>query len=280
MILLAVIVAILIPTCTSIKYRNKYEALLVEYDTLKETQLRVIEENNRIEAERPEYQSKYPDFYAPQEVNATEILEKTVYFTFDDGPSQRTYEILETLAAEDIKATFFVVGATDEFSKQAMRDIVAQGHTIAMHTYSHQYKYIYNSVEDYLDDMYKIFTLIKETTGVTPTHFRFAGGSVNSYNLNIYKELISEMLRRGFIPFDWNVASGDASSTILPTAAIVNNVVSGTLKTSRAVVLMHDSYYRTTTARALPAIITTLKENGYSFDKLTPQTKPVLFAYN
>ena len=98
--------------------------------------------------------------------------------------------------------------------------------------------------------------------------------------MNIYKELISEMLRRGFIPFDWNVASGDASSTILPTTAIVNNVVSGTLKTSRAVVLMHDSYYRTTTARALPAIITTLKENGYSFDKLTPQTKPVLFAYN
>ena len=88
------------------------------------------------------------------------------------------------------------------------------------------------------------------------------------------------MLRRGFIPFDWNVASGDASSTLLPTATIVNNVLTGVRKTRRPVILLHDSLSRTTSVQALPAIIQTLKEEGYSFDRLTPQTKPVLFAYN
>ncbi len=280
MILLAVIVAILIPSCTSIGYKNKYEDLLEESSIRKTNELQIIEEIHRIEAEKPAYQEKYPDFYAPQPIEATEVTDNTVYLTFDDGPSQRTYEILDILAEQEVKATFFVIGADDDFSKQAMKDIVRQGHTLAMHTYSHQYKKIYTSVEAYLDDMYQIFTLIKETTGVTPTHFRFAGGSVNSYNLQIYQDLISEMLRRGFIPFDWNVSSGDASSSILPTNTIINNVLSGVGKTTRAVVLMHDSYYRTTTVRALPAIISTLKEQGYSFDKLTPQTKPVLFAYN
>lgn len=284
LILLFVIICILIPTGTSFHYKNKYESLLEESQLMPTAKLMLeaydYYPDYHYTPEPPEYQSKYPDFYAPQEITADEALDRTVYLTFDDGPSARTSEILATLASEDVKATFFVVGSTDPNAKQLMKQIVEQGHTLAMHTYSHQYKKIYNSVEDYLDDMYQIFTLIKETTGVTPTHFRFAGGSINSYNYRVYQDIISEMLRRGFIPFDWNVSSGDASAVLLTTNTIVNNVVSGTLKTNRAVVLMHDSLSRTTTSRALPAIIQTLKEAGYSFDKLTPQTKPVLFAYN
>ena len=56
-----------------------------------------------------------------------------------------------------------------------MRDMVAQGHTITMHSYTHDYNKVYQSVEDYLDDMYKLFCLIKEATGVTPVYFRMAG---------------------------------------------------------------------------------------------------------
>ena len=287
MILLVVIISILIPTYTSFRYKAKYETLLEETQLLPMSS-RLIESYDyyndysqlKIEPEVPEYQNKYPDFYAPQELNATEKASKTVYFTFDDGPSARTLEVLDILAQEDVKATFFVVGSTNLPSKDIMKNIVEQGHTIAMHTYSHQYKKIYNSVDDYLDDMYQIFTLIKDTTGVTPTHFRFAGGSVNSYNHQVYQDIISEMLRRGFVPFDWNVASGDASNILLSTNDIVNNVLTGIAKTDRAIVLMHDSLSRTTTVQALPIIIQTLKEQGYSFDKLTPQTKPVLFAYS
>jgi len=283
LILLAVIIMITIPTCTSFYYKSQYEKLLTENKNIITTENmaldKVFHHEDLLKPQRPEYQQLYPDFYAPQPIDAKEYKEKTVYLTFDDGPSARTYEVLDILQKEDVKATFFVIGKTDEFSRQAMRDIVRQGHTLAMHTYSHVYKNIYSSVEANLDDMYKLFTLIKETTGVTPTYFRFAGGSINSHNYGIYQEIAAEMMRRGFIPCDWNVSSGDASSTLLSVDAITQNVLGGIAKTNRAVVLMHDSYVRTTTVASLPGIIRSLKEQGYSFDRLTPQTKPVLFTY-
>ena len=284
MILLAVIVMILIPTATSIHYKNEYEEALAEKENILTTKMMALDEiyhtEDRLTFDKPGYQNLYPDFYAPQPIDASKAEDKTAYLTFDDGPSARTYEVLDILDAEEVKATFFVVGKTDAFSQQAMKDIVARGHTLAMHTYSHEYKKIYSSVEAYLEDMYKIFTLIKDTTGVTPTHFRFAGGSINNHNYSVYQEISAEMLRRGFVPCDWNVASGDASSVILLADTIAANVIAGAAKTKRAFVLMHDSYARTTTVRALPAIIHSLKEQGYTFDKLTPQTKPVLFTYN
>ena len=283
MILLAVIIMIIIPTVTSIRYKSMYEETLQEKDNILAVEKLGFDDlyhsEDRLSFDKPGYQNLYPDFYAPQSIDTTEAPDKTVYLTFDDGPSARTYEVLDILDEYGIKATFFVVGKTDEFSLQAMKDIVSRGHTLAMHTYSHEYKKIYSSVESYLEDMNKIFNLIKETTGVTPTYFRFAGGSINSHNYSIYQEIISEMLRRGFIPCDWNVSSGDASSVLLSSATITNNVLTGTLKTNRAVVLMHDSYSHTSTVQSLPAIIENLKESGYSFDKLTPQTKPVLFTY-
>lgn len=283
MILLAVIVMIAIPSVTSIRYKSLYKEAVQEKESILEIDKmsfnKIHYPEDRLLFDKPGYQNLYPDFYAPQALDATEAPEKTIYLTFDDGPSARTYEVLDILDMYGIKATFFVVGKTDEFSLQAMRDIVARGHTIAMHTYSHEYKKIYSSVEAYLDDMNKIFTLIKEATGVTPTYFRFAGGSINSHNYNIYQEITSEMLRRGFIPCDWNVSSGDASAVLLSSDAITNNVLTGALNSKRAVVLMHDSHPHTTTVQSLPKIIETLKEEGYSFDKLTPQTKPVLFTY-
>jgi len=284
LILLAVIVMILIPTFTSVHYKNEYEQAMAEKENILTTKMMSLDEiyhpEDRLQFDKPGYQNLYPDFYAPQPLDASEAVDKTAFLTFDDGPSARTYEVLDILDAEEIKATFFVVGKADEFSKQAMRDIVSRGHTLAMHTYSHEYKKIYSSVEAYLDDMYRIFTLIKETTGITPTHFRFAGGSINNHNYGVYQEISAEMLRRGFVPCDWNVSSGDASSVLLPAATISANVIAGAAKTNRAFVLMHDSYARTTTVRALPGIISALRDQGYTFDKLTPQTKPVLFTYN
>ena len=161
-----------------------------------------------------------------------------------------------------------------------MRDIVAAGHTIGMHTYTHQYKTIYTSVESYLDDMYKMFTQIQEVTGVTPTVFRFPGGSINAYNANIYQDIISEMMRRGFVPYDWNISSEDAASNPPAANVIVSSVVKQASRVNHGVVLMHDSDYKYTTVAALPELIDKLKEQGFSFSEITPQTQPVIFAYN
>ena len=88
------------------------------------------------------------------------------------------------------------------------------------------------------------------------------------------------MLRRGFIPCDWNVSSGDASQRGLTKEQVLNNVVTGSKKYSRSIVLMHDSHYRNTTARAVPEIIRQLRESGYEFDTLTPDIKPIVFSYS
>ena len=229
--------------------------------------------------EVPSYQLLYPDFYAPQELNLVDYSDKTIYLTFDDGPSPRTPEVLKILEENGVKATFFVVGQSDEQSYQWMRDIVDAGHTIGMHSYTHQYKKIYESVESYLDDMYKMFTQIKEVTGVTPTVFRFPGGSINAYNTAINQEIIAEMLRRGFVPYDWNISSEDAATTPPASNVIVSSVLSQAQRVNRGVVLMHDSDYKYTTVGALPEMISKLKEQGYTFDAIHPETQPVIFGY-
>ena len=160
-----------------------------------------------------------------------------------------------------------------------MRDIVAEGHTLGMHSYSHKYKEIYSSVEAYLDDMYKMYSQIKEATGVTPTVFRFPGGSINAYNTQINQEIISEMLRRGFVPYDWNISSEDAAATPPSAQVIVSSVSAQAQRVNRGVVLMHDSDYKYTTVAALPELIDTLTEQGFSFSEIKPETQPVVFQY-
>lgn len=225
----------------------------------------------------PAYQSLYPDFCAPQPFDASETPENTLYLTFDDGPSERTDEVLATLAEKDVKATFFVVGHAGEAELERMRRIVEAGHTIGMHSYTHDYTALYASVESFLEDFYRNYTQIRDVTGVTPTVFRFPGGSVNGYNKGIRQELIAEMERRGFVPFDWNITSGDAAPGGARVDEVIGNVVNGAIRQGRGVVLFHDSAPKVTTAEALGTVIDMLRENGFAFAPLSPSIAPVLF---
>lgn len=280
LILLAVIVMIAVPTGFAIHLNTQLQLLNSDISQDAEADpSQAVDEEQGFYAESP-YADLYPDFYAPQEVSATVRESKVIYLTFDDGPSARTEEILNILAEKNVKATFFIVGFQDESKKATLQRIVEEGHTVAMHSYSHDYAKIYASVENYLDDMYQIFSLIKETTGVTPTLFRFPGGSINGYNHGVYQELISEMLRRGFVPYDWNISSSDAASNrLVPAETLVNNVINGAVKVQRGVVLMHDSAPKTTTVQALGPMIDRLQEQGFELKALTPEVMPVLFSY-
>ncbi|MBQ7025540.1 MAG: polysaccharide deacetylase [Peptococcaceae bacterium] len=282
MILLAVIIMIAVPTCLSVylvkdlqKTEQHLQEMTAQYDEMCQSEMIWY----GWEAESP-YASLYPDFYAPQSLSEGVRENGVIYLTFDDGPSARTGEILDVLKEKNVKATFFVIGSQGEANAQLLKRIVDEGHTIAMHTSSHNYTKIYASVEDYLADMYQIFTQIRETTGVTPTLFRFPGGSINNYNSGISHELIAEMLRRGFVPFDWNISSRDAATVkLLPAEALVNNVVNDAKKMPYGIVLMHDSAAKTTTAKAVGPMIDQLREMGFELKALTPETKSMLFAY-
>lgn len=223
------------------------------------------------------YQALYPDLYAKL-AKSTKTVPNTVYLTFDDGPSDRTSEILDILKKENIKATFFIIGKEGEKETEIMRRIVAEGHTLGIHTYSHVYTSIYDSVESYLDDFNRTYELIYEATGLKTEIFRFPGGSINKYNALFYEEIIAEMTRRGFTYYDWNSSNGDAD-TRATAASVYNNTIRSSEKKERIILLMHDSAAKYYTVAALPGIIEYYKNRGMQFEALTNDVSPIAFSY-
>ena len=232
------------------------------------------------DGDTPAYTALFPNFYAPRWTGETVSGGRVCYLTFDDGPSANTDRILETLDEYGVKATFFIVGssATSAASQERMRKIVAAGHTIAMHSWSHSYNTVYASVESFLTEFNKLYEYIHEVTGVYPTVFRFPGGSINAYNRRVYQEIIAEMTRRGFVYYDWNVSAGDATATVRNVDLIIEDCLKG-IGMYPALVLAHDTAVRTTTADALPAVIEAYQAAGYTFSALHPGVKPITFGY-
>lgn len=221
------------------------------------------------------YQFLYPDLYSKLPP-LMEQGEKMAYLTFDDGPSARTLEILDILKEENVKATFFVV--TQNTDLDLLKRIQEEGHTIGVHSNTHKYLDIYESVEDFLDDFYTAYSKIYDATSVYPPIFRFPGGSINAHNQGIYQELIAEMLRRGFLYYDWNISSQDAAG-IISSQDIIRNIAKHVRGQNKLIILMHDSRAKTETVKALPEIIRFLKEENYTLDRIDNGIKPIVFTY-
>ena len=199
-----------------------------------------------------------------------------VYLTFDDGPSIYTEEILDILDEYQVKATFFVVGKESDAAKEALRDIVARGHTLGMHSYSHKYSELYASEEAFEADFLKLQGYLEDVTGVKSKVYRFPGGSSNTVSkvdMGIYADYLDSQEVRFF---DWNISSGDGGSAVLPVETLVENVTGGISENQISVVLMHDSAEKSTTVEALPTII----ENILAMEDtvilpITENTRPV-----
>lgn len=184
-----------------------------------------------------------------------EVKVRKVYLTFDDGPSVYTNEILDILAEYDVKATFFVLGKTDEASVSAYRRIVEEGHTLGMHSYSHKYAELYGSVEQFSEDFWKIHDYLYDITGVSCKYYRFPGGSSNTIAGDKIDEFTAFLEEQGVSYYDWNISSGDASGGRLSAATITDNVMRNMPDMNTAIVLMHDSGDKRSTVEALPGII-------------------------
>jgi len=187
---------------------------------------------------------------------------KNVYLTFDDGPSENTGKILDILAEYNVKATFFVIGSTDKEALEIYKRIVNEGHTLGMHSYSHNYKKIYNSLEDFDKDFTKLWKLLYDTTGYMPTLYRFPGGSHNQVSKRDMKEFIRYLKDKGITYFDWNVVSGDAEGKDYTKEQMINNVLSGVAEKKTPVVLMHDGLGKSKTVDLLPVILEALISGG------------------
>lgn len=204
-----------------------------------------------------------------------------IYLTFDDGPSSNTKDILDILKSNDIKATFFVVNYSSLYDDMIKR-IVNEGHTIALHSYTHQYKLIYSSSDAYFDDLYKLQNRVYDTTGIKSNIIRFPGGSsntVSSFNKGIMTKLVNEVKEKGFKYFDWNVDSRDAGGA-KTKEDVYKNVMSGLVSNRNNVVLMHDLGGNKKTVDALDDIIKSSKSKGYTFSKINEDTPMVIHRVN
>ncbi len=218
---------------------------------------------------KEDYTTLYPELYATYDLpKKMPEGKKIAYLTFDDGPSENTYDILDILEEMDVKATFFIVGSSiNKEREDCIKRMKYEGHAIGIHTYSHLCNEIYCSVERFLDDFNLVYQQLYEITGDRVNIFRFPWGSNNKYNKNIKDSLIEEMERRGFLCYDWSV---DASDSIgRPTAySIRHNIEKELMDQEYPIILMHDSASRNLTVRILPGIIRMLKDKGYEFDTL------------
>ena len=198
---------------------------------------------------------------------------KVMYLTFDDGPSQEnTNAVLDVLKKRNIKATFFVVGENVLKHPETAQRIVAEGHTIGIHCHRHDYEALYESVDSYLEDFDKAYRAVLEVTGEKARLYRFPGGSINSYNQEVYSDIIAAMDARGFIYFDWNASLDDALRKSSP-GELIDNARKSMMGRQRVVLLGHDIVH--STSLCLDQLINQFQE--YRMEPLTPDVEPVQF---
>ncbi len=199
---------------------------------------------------------------------------KVAYLTFDDGPyPQTTPKILQILQDEGVKATFFVLGSRIEGNPNLLKEIYAAGHAIGNHTYTHDYKELYQTPEHFLREIQWTEDLIYQDIGIRPKIVRAPGGSSN-FNVGYFNLMDSQ----DYLMYDWNASNDDTTQALLPVDALVQNVINTTQGKNKVIVLMHDLGAKTTTVKALPQIINYLKQQGYEFGVLSPDVAPILFS--
>jgi peptidoglycan/xylan/chitin deacetylase (PgdA/CDA1 family) len=195
-----------------------------------------------------------------------------VCLTFDDGPSKTTKSVLDTLAVENVPATFFVVasGYNNDYLP-LIRRAQNEGHQIALHSASHDYSDIYQSSEAYWADIELLRERISPYVDVSKiTCLRFPGGSTNTVSRKyggsgLMKQLKEEVEERGYHWVDWNVCAEDAVGGHPSSGTVYRNVIQEVNEQKTCIVLMHDSATTSMTAEALPDIIAWFRDQGYVF---------------
>lgn len=217
----------------------------------------------------------YPELYGDNPSQQFDPKEdKIVYLTFDDGPSGSTPALLEVLKEEGAPATFFI---TETRFPHLLQQIYQDGHTLGVHTHSHDYNYVYWTKDSFLADFSRCYHTIWDATGYRPRIFRFPGGSVNSYNRDLIWDLVTEMEGRGFVYYDWNVTSEDAS-TAKTYEEQFDALIAHSGTKSRIIALLHDTAKNNEISLVVREYIRYMKERGYRFAALDSSVAPIQFS--
>lgn len=195
--------------------------------------------------------------------------EKIAYLTFDDGPSDVTLKILDTLKEKEAVATFFLVGneLTPEREHIVKREI-EQGNALGVHTFCHEKNKMYCNAESFFEDFNKASQRIEEVAGERPKLHRFPWGSNNGYVSSYVDDLHERLKSQGIRSYDWNVSGEDSVGGVVAQSTIFQNVKKNLTRYRQPILLLHDSATMKNTAAVLGQIIEYIRSEGYRFDTL------------
>jgi peptidoglycan/xylan/chitin deacetylase (PgdA/CDA1 family) len=191
--------------------------------------------------------------------------ERTVCLTFDDGPTDSTTPyVLDVLKKEGVKATFFLVGRQIKGREEIVKRTLSEGHALGIHSFTHEYDKIYASPAALLADIERCRKAICDVTGISPTLYRFPGGS-----FTVSEPLKNCVKKVGYHYVDWNASSRDAELIHASAEELYTYAVSSAADRREIILLCHDFAHRDETVKALPMIIRYYRDKGYKFKTLT-----------
>ena len=255
---------------------------------IKAEQLKIEEEKRKAEEEKKKYtvgtshegkKYSYDASVVAEKLKKYDYSnngEKIVFLTFDDGTSTtNTPKVLDILKKEGVKATFFITGQNVEYGGEKARDLIKQefneGHAIANHSYTHDVKKLYPNrvldIDAFKADFEKNDKMLKEVLGkyFSTRVIRCPGGYGSWKGMEPLDEYLDE---NKMISIDWTSLNADAEGKKKNAKELANYAIKTSEGKEMVVLLMHDTYGKEETVKALPAIIKYFKDNGYEFRTL------------
>lgn len=206
--------------------------------------------------------------------SSTGNSKKIIYLTFDDGPSFKvTDKILEILKENDVKGTFFLIGNQIEGKEDIVKRIYDGGNSIGLHTYTHKFKRIYCSEDQFIEEMIECRDEIKKVVGVAPNIIRFPGGSYK----HLSKSYLKKLHDNNFRVYDWNIDNCDGIDPRISPYKLYTKAIKGSDKKDRIILLLHCTDMNKNTCKALPKIIKYYKAHGFEFRLITEETTELYF---
>ena len=195
--------------------------------------------------------------------------EKYVVLSFDDGPGPYTERLLDILAENNVKATFFVVGYKTDRYKETIKRMAEEGHEVAGHSWNHP-KLSAAGSETIRRELQSTNDAIYEITGIMPTFYRAPYGAYNDNVKRVSKELGLSLIQWNIDVGDWKYRNADI---------VYRNLMS--MAKDGCVICVHDVHLSTVDAieRALPDLIA----SGYKFltvSEMFGSMEPGLVYYN
>lgn len=202
------------------------------------------------------------------------LNKKTMYLTFDDGPSSKvTNKVLDILKENKVNATFFLIGNQIEGREDVVKRMYEEGNGIGLHTYTHKIKKIYSSDDEFIQEMIECRNEINRVIGISPNIIRFPCGSDKRLNKNNLKKLHN----KGFKIYDWHLDNTDGLNPKLSPEILYKKAITGSKDRQNIILLLHCTDMQKNTCKALPQIIKYYKSKGYEFKVINEDTPEFYF---